>query len=64
MRAQDEAAILTGYKRLKRADLNKGTAFTETERDEYRLRGLLPARDLARPSRTFGIDPVGRVPLL
>ncbi len=33
-----------GYERLKDAELNKGTAFTEEERDRYRLRGLLPAR--------------------
>ncbi len=33
-----------GYTRLKDAELNKGTAFTEEERDRYRLRGLLPAR--------------------
>jgi len=33
-----------GYERLKDAELNKGTAFTEEERERYRLRGLLPAR--------------------
>ena len=33
-----------GYERLKDAELNKGTAFTEEERDRYRLCGLLPAR--------------------
>jgi len=33
-----------GYNRLKDAELNKGTAFTEEERERYRLRGLLPAR--------------------
>jgi malate dehydrogenase (oxaloacetate-decarboxylating)(NADP+) len=33
-----------GYERLKDAELNKGTAFTDEERDRYRLRGLLPAR--------------------
>ncbi len=35
---------LRGYDLLKRAEFNKGTAFTETERDRYGLRGLLPAR--------------------
>ncbi len=35
---------LTGYDRLKSAEFNKGTAFTDAERDLYRLRGLLPAR--------------------
>ena len=44
MSTQDDANIPMGYDRLKRADLNKGTAFTESERDQYRLRGLLPAR--------------------
>ena len=33
-----------GYERLKDAELKKGTAFTQEERDRYRLRGLLPAR--------------------
>lgn len=32
-----------GYDRLNNAELNKGTAFTEAERDAFRLRGLLPA---------------------
>ncbi|UCC57010.1 MAG: NAD-dependent malic enzyme [Gammaproteobacteria bacterium] len=44
MSARDEAAVIKGYKRLKRADLSKGTAFSETEREEYCLRGLLPAQ--------------------
>ena len=33
---------LTGVKLLQDASLNKSTAFTEQERDEYKLRGLLP----------------------
>jgi malate dehydrogenase (oxaloacetate-decarboxylating)(NADP+) len=33
-----------GYDRLKSARYNKGTAFTEAEREAYHLRGLLPAR--------------------
>lgn len=40
----DEHPPQRGYDLLKRADLNKGTAFTEAERDRYGLRGLLPAR--------------------
>ncbi|MEN8108439.1 MAG: NAD-dependent malic enzyme [Pseudomonadota bacterium] len=32
-----------GYGRLNNAELNKGTAFTESERDAFKLRGLLPA---------------------
>ncbi|MGB5474561.1 MAG: NAD-dependent malic enzyme [Gammaproteobacteria bacterium] len=36
--------LLSGYDLLKRAEFNKGTAFTEAERDRYGLRGLLPAR--------------------
>jgi len=35
---------LRGYDLLRHAALNKGTAFTEDERDRYGLRGLLPAR--------------------
>jgi malate dehydrogenase (oxaloacetate-decarboxylating)(NADP+) len=34
---------ITGYARLMNPELNKGTAFTEEERDRYKLRGLLPA---------------------
>ncbi|MCX5746210.1 MAG: NAD-dependent malic enzyme [Proteobacteria bacterium] len=33
---------LTGLDLLARANLNKGTAFTEAERDRFRLHGLLP----------------------
>src|ERR1700731_4632377 len=33
---------LTGYDRLHNARLNKGTAFTETERSAFGLEGLLP----------------------
>ena len=32
-----------GYELLKDHELNKGTAFTDAERDRYGLRGLLPA---------------------
>ena len=44
MSVRDKTNPLTGGRRLKRADLNKGTAFSETEREEYGLRGLLPAQ--------------------
>jgi malate dehydrogenase (oxaloacetate-decarboxylating)(NADP+) len=44
MNKPDDRPGLTGYDRLKSAELNKGTAFTDIERDVYRLRGLLPAR--------------------
>jgi malate dehydrogenase (oxaloacetate-decarboxylating)(NADP+) len=40
----DNPSHLRGYDLLKQAALNKGTAFTESERDRYGLRGLLPAR--------------------
>lgn len=33
---------LVGYDLLNNASLNKGTAFTEAEREAYKLRGLLP----------------------
>ena len=33
---------LTGYDLLNDARLNKGTAFTEAERDAFELHGLLP----------------------
>ena len=32
----------TGYDRLHKPRLNKGTAFTEAERRSYRIEGLLP----------------------
>jgi malate dehydrogenase (oxaloacetate-decarboxylating) len=35
---------LSGYDLLLHPELNKGTAFTETERDEFALHGLLPPR--------------------
>src|SRR6185295_18229008 len=35
---------LTGYDLLNQPMLNKGTAFTEAERDTFALHGLLPAR--------------------
>jgi malate dehydrogenase (oxaloacetate-decarboxylating)(NADP+) len=34
---------ITGYARLMSPELNRGTGFTEEERDLYKLRGLLPA---------------------
>ncbi len=44
MKTPDDMPLLTGYDRLKSARYNKGTAFTEAERDEYKLCGLLPAK--------------------
>jgi malate dehydrogenase (oxaloacetate-decarboxylating)(NADP+) len=41
---EEDAVTLTGYNRIKSPELNKGTAFTLAERDQYGLRGLLPAR--------------------
>ena len=38
----------TGIRLLNDPGLNKGTAFTERERDELKLRGLLPARILSQ----------------
>jgi malate dehydrogenase (oxaloacetate-decarboxylating) len=38
------ATSLTGYHLLGDSFLNKGTAFTEQERDEFELHGLLPPR--------------------
>ena len=39
-----ESDTPTGYAVLRDPALNKSTAFSEEERDRYRLRGLLPAR--------------------
>ncbi len=41
-RGQTKQAFPTGISLLHDARVNKGTAFTESERDAYRLRGLLP----------------------
>ena len=49
-------AAPTGYERLKDHEHNKGTAFTDAERDRYGLRGLLPAgvsSPAAQESRTL-----------
>lgn len=39
----DDTATPRGYDRLKNPEFNKGTAFTDAEREHYGLRGLLPA---------------------
>ena len=39
---QTVATALSGYELLNDPLLNKGTAFTEAERDEFDLHGLLP----------------------
>lgn len=39
----DDPGTLSGYDRLQNPEFNKGTAFTNEERDRYGLRGLLPA---------------------
>ena len=41
-RAKAASALPTGVALLQDPALNKGTAFTEAERDALRLRGLLP----------------------
>ena len=41
---RDDPATPRGYDRLQRPEFNKGTAFTDDERERYGLRGLLPAR--------------------
>ena len=41
--ARNKSDELCGFERLANAEYNKGTAFTEEERERYGLRGLLPA---------------------
>jgi len=43
MSSSNESDELCGFERLTRPEYNKGTAFTEEERERYGLRGLLPA---------------------
>jgi malate dehydrogenase (oxaloacetate-decarboxylating)(NADP+) len=42
VRNLDDKVTPLGYDRLKCPELNKGTVFTESERDRYKLHGLLP----------------------
>src|SRR5471030_1694202 len=46
IKAQPSEAVtpLAGYQLLGDSFLNKGTAFTESERDDFELHGLLPSR--------------------
>ncbi len=43
MTDHEQTVPLTGFALLSSAKHNKSTAFTETERDRYKLRGLLPS---------------------
>ncbi len=43
MSSSNESGEICGYERLTKPQYNKGTAFTEDERERYGLRGLLPA---------------------
>jgi malate dehydrogenase (oxaloacetate-decarboxylating) len=43
-RPREVATALTGYRLLADPLFNKGTAFTEQERDDFELHGLLPPR--------------------
>ena len=42
MAEKEQSGQLTGFALLSNAKYNKSTAFTEVERDRYKLRGLLP----------------------